>query len=459
MPEIGSRVCPARMNSVRACYNAVFASGFLALSPYYFLRLVRRGNWRNGFGQRWGRYDESLKKRLQRPPLFWMHAVSVGEVNVALALLETLRERLPDRGWLMSTTTTTGMAELERKLPPEVDRIYYPVDWRAGVRRALAAFPPQAFILLEAEIWPNFLWELADRGVPAFLVNARMSDRSSRRYGRFGPLFRPLFAGFRGVGVQNRADADRLRTLGVRDAALHITGNLKFDAACRPMRPGVDAPALLRALGVAPGAPILVAGSTHAGEEAILAEACGRLRGRFPDLFLVLVPRHFERAGDVSRELAARGVRFVRRTEIGDPPRQAPGPLSCLLVDTTGELTRFYAAADLVFVGKSLTAEGGQNPIEPGGLGKAMVFGPHMENFAAIAQAFVQGEGAVQVRDAAELERVLSELLADPRRRQILGERAQAIVESNRGAVARTAEMIIEGLRGGIEQHPSATVD
>ena len=182
--------------------------------------------------------------------------------------------------------------------------------------RALSAIRPEAIVLVEAEIWPNFLWRARDLGIPVFLVNARLSDRSYRGYRRFGFLFRPLFAGLAGVGAQNEADAAKLRQLGCRPEAIHIVGSLKFDAAKLDERRLLDVPALLRQAGVKPGAPLLVGGSTHAGEEAILAEQFLRLRARFPDLFLVLVPRHFERSREVGRELEARGVKFAYRSEL-----------------------------------------------------------------------------------------------------------------------------------------------
>jgi 3-deoxy-D-manno-octulosonic-acid transferase len=208
----------------------------------------------------------------------------------------------------------------------------------------------------------------------------------------------------------------------------------------------LDVPALLRKAGVKPGAPLIVAGSTHAGEEAMLAEQFLRLRARFPDLFLVLVPRHFERSREVGRELEARGVRFAYRSEMTSRRVLAPGRIDCLIVNTTGELKHFYEQATVVFVGKSLTAEGGQNPIEPGALGKAIIFGPNMQNFADVAGSLVQQNGAVQVQDAAELERTLGDLLADEARRQQLGRNALNVVHENLGAIERTVDMIVERL-------------
>jgi 3-deoxy-D-manno-octulosonic-acid transferase len=429
-------------------YNILFAFFFVASSPYYFLRMWRRGNWLRGFGQRFGKYDHKLKQAITNRQVLWIHAVSVGEVNCCLQLIRALEPRLPNIKIVVSTTTTTGMGELQRKLPPEVGKIYYPIDRRVYVRRALNSLHPEAIILVEAEIWPNFLWRAGDMNIPLFLVNARLSDRSYRGYRRFGFLFRPLFASFAGVGAQNEKDAERLRRLGCQASAVRIVGSLKFESAKLDERRPVDARALLQHLGVRPGARVLLGGSTHPGEEALLAEQFLRLRARFPDLFLVLVPRHFERGKEVGRELSERGLRFVYRNELANLTRPRSGPVDCLLVNTTGELKCFYEQASVIFVGKSLLAEGGQNPIEPGALGKAMVFGPRMNNFAEVARSFVSHQGAVQVRDAAELERVLGELLADEARRQELGRNALQVVSENQGALERTAEMILEHLQG-----------
>jgi 3-deoxy-D-manno-octulosonic-acid transferase len=429
---------------VRTLYNILFTVCFVLSSPYYFARMRRRGNWQKGFAERFGKYSTKLKQAITNRDVLWMHAVSVGEVNVCTQLIRALEPRVPNLKIVVSTTTTTGMGELQRKLPNHISKIYYPIDHRKYVARALGAIRPEAIVLIEAEIWPNFLWRARDLGMPVFLVNARLSDRSSRGYRRFGFLFRRLFAGLAGVGAQNEADAEKLRQLGCRPEAIRVVGSLKFDAAKLDERRLLDVPALLRQAGVKPGAPLIVGGSTHAGEEAMLAEQLLRLRARFPDLFLVLVPRHFERSREVGRELQARRVKFAYRSELLSREEFAPGEIDCLIVNTTGELKHFYEHATIIFVGKSLTAQGGQNPIEPGALGKPMVFGPNMQNFAEVAGNLVQQNGAIQVRDSAELEKALGDLLADQARRQELGRNALKVVHENLGAIERTADMIVE---------------
>jgi 3-deoxy-D-manno-octulosonic-acid transferase len=432
---------------MRTLYNILFAIFFVLSSPYYFRRMRRRGNWRPGFRERFGHYDSNLKQALTNRQVIWIHAVSVGEVNLCTQIIRPLELRLPNVKFVVSTTTTTGMAELRRQLPTHISKIYYPVDRRKYVGHALAVTNPEAIVLVEAEIWPNFLWRARDLKIPVFLVNARLSDRSLCGYKRFGFLFRPLFASFAGVGCQNEADATRLRAAGCRTEAVRVVGNLKFDAAKLDERRTLDVSALFRRLGVPPDAPVLVGGSTHDGEEVILAEIAQRLRARFPKLFLVLVPRHFERCNEVGRQLRERGVKFAYRNLIGANTQLAEGRTECLLVNTTGELRLFYRHATVVFVGKSLTAAGGQNPIEPAALGKAMVFGPNMQNFADIVRSFVAENGAVQVHDKEALEKALGELLADAIRREELGRNAQLVVHKNLGAIDRTVEMILAKLQ------------
>ena len=432
---------------MRTLYNILFTVCFALSAPYYFWRMRRRGNWRPGFRERFARYHSELKQALTNRHTVWIHAVSVGEVNLCTQLIRALEPRAPNVKFVVSTTTTTGMAELRRRLPRHISKIYYPVDRRKFVARALAVINPQAIVLVEAEIWPNFLWRAQQIRVPVFLANARISNKSFRGYKRFGFLFRPLFASFAGVGAQNEEDAARLREVGCRPEAVRVVGNLKFDAAKLDERHTLDVPSMLRQLGVSADAQILVAGSTHDGEEIILAEIARRLRARFPKLFLVLVPRHFERYRELGRKLRELKVKLVYRSEISKATQFGEGDVECLLVNTTGELRFFYECATVVFVGKSLTAMGGQNPIEPGALGKAMVFGPNMQNFADVTRSFLANNAAVSVRNPEQLEDALRGLLADENQRAELGKNALKVVRENLGAVERTVEMILEQLK------------
>jgi 3-deoxy-D-manno-octulosonic-acid transferase len=428
---------------MKRLYNIVFTIMFVMSAPYYFLKMWRRGRWKDGFPQRFGRFSSKIKQAVTNRHVLWIHAVSVGEVNLCTQLIHSLEPRLPNLKIVVSTTTSTGMGELNRKLPSHIQKIYYPIDRREYVQRAIITLHPEAIVLVEAEIWPNFLWRAAELRIPVFLVNARLSDRSYRGYKRFGFLFRQLFRSFTGVGCQNEGDASRLIELGCRPEAVHVVGNMKFDAAKLNERRLLDIPALLRQLGAPEGARLLVGGSTHAGEEAILADVFIKLRKQFPELFLVVVPRHFERGKEVGKELASRGLRFAYRSEMSVNTRYKPNELDALLVNTTGELKYFYEHAAAIFVGKSLTAEGGQNPIEPGALGKPMVFGPNMQNFETIAKAFVEQNGAIQVANESELETALGSILGDKSKAAELGRNALQVVRQNLGAIERTVDMIV----------------
>ena len=429
---------------MRSLYNILFIIGFVLASPYYWWRLRRRAaDWTTGFGQRFASYDPSIKQALTNRQIIWLHAVSVGEVGLCTQLISALEPRAPNAKIVVSCTTTTGMAEYRRRLPSRITKIYFPIDRRKFVRRALATINPELIVLLEAEIWPNFLWRAASLKVPVFLANARLSDRSYPRYKRFGWLFRPLFASFAGVSCQNEEDAQRLYDVGCQPDTVRVVGNLKFDAAGLSENRELNVRGLLRQIGVPEDAPVLVAGSTHDGEELLLVDMAARLRQKFPNLFLILVPRHFERCGDLSQKLKARGVKFIMRNAIFASTQMQPGEVDCLLVNTTGELKFFYEPASVVFVGKSLTAVGGQNPIEPAALGKPVVFGPNMQNFRDIVRLFLARDAAVQVKNAAELERALTALLENANRRAELGQRAAAVVAENLGSIERTIEMIL----------------
>lgn len=434
---------------MRRLYNFLFTIFFILSAPYYFFKMWRRGNWRTNFRQRFGHYDNKIKQSVTNRHVLWMHAVSVGEVGICVPLVRAIEQRMPNLKIMVSTTTTTGMDELQRRLPITVGKIYYPIDRRQYVARALASIHPNIVVLVESEIWPNFIRRARWLRKPIFLVNARLSDRSYPRYKKFGFIFRELFGAFTAVGAQNEADAAKFRELGCASGAVHVVGNLKFDTARPAEGRTLDVPALLAQLGVAPDAPLLVAGSTHDGEDEIIAEQFKRLRAKFPKLVLILVPRHFERARDVGRALSTAGVKYMYRSEITPETRRSAGSLQCLLVNTTGELRFFYEQATVVFVGKSLTAKGGQNPIEPAALGKPVVFGPNMQNFADVVRIFLKQDGVVQVRNAAELEKTLGELLADPVRREQLGRNAQRVVQENQGAVERTVDLIVRELEGG----------
>jgi 3-deoxy-D-manno-octulosonic-acid transferase len=385
----------------------------------------------------------------------WLHAVSVGEVNLVVRLVHLLQERLPSQKFVVSTTTTTGMGELERKLPAAVERIYFPLDFRKWVQRALEVVQPRAVVLVEAEIWPNFLWQCQARNTPVFLVNARISERSRARYERLSWVFRPLFNDLALACCPSETDAKRLAAVGVIPNRIAVVGNLKFDVDHRTPAT-LDVRALLDQIHVGAHRPILLGGSTHPGEELALGRTFCRLRQRFPGLFLITVPRHFERAADAIRDLEGLGLRVARRSQLNSATPEAsldPVPYDVLVVDSTGELQAFYEHATVVFIGKSLTASGGQNPIEPAILGRPILAGPNMQNFRVVMDEFTRANAIQRVDHESALESAVADLLADPERAHLLGQRAQQVVAAGAGALWRTADRLLEALEDG--QNPA----
>lgn len=433
-------------------YNLLFPPVFLLLLPGYLLRMVRRGNYRRNFWQRLGFFSAETSQRLQATEgAIWLQAVSVGEMLVALKLVAALRALEPALPLVVSTTTTTGHALAASRVPDGVPVIYTPVDLRSAVRRTFDRLKPAQLVIVDGGLWPNQLWEARRRRIPAALVNARLSPRSERRFLRFGSVARTLFHTLDLVGVPFPEDRERWMRLGVSAERVQHTGSVKFDdvpTAPQSLLPRSEPGAksspgeFLRKIGVAPDAPILLAASTHPGEERMIAEIFVRWRTRWPALFLIVVPRHVERTPEVKAALEGLGCRVALRT---DMPTDASPP-EILLVDTTGELPRWYETATLAFIGKSLNAVGGQNPAEAVMAGVPVIFGPHMENFQELTTRLLSADAAVQVHDLAGLEAGGGELLADGARRRRMVQAARQVIAAHRGASGRTADLLLAQL-------------
>jgi len=428
---------------IRFGYNLLFAAFFWLSAPFYLLKMVRRGNWRRGFAQRFGIYDEALRSQLRESgPVVWMHAVSVGEINQCVPLQQALEKVMPGRTWVISTTTSTGMAELQTKLPEQVLKIYYPADFAGAVRRSLNLIRPRMIVLVEAEVWPNMMWAAADRQIPVALVNARLSERSFHRYRQVAFLFAPLFESLSAVGAQTEGEVELWCQLGCKSGRIVVTKNMKFDSVDLEPPGKLDVRALLDRLGVGRDSKIIVGGSTHDGEEAILARVMKRLRSDGLDVFLVIVPRHMERGRAVLSHIQEQGLRARRRSQLNAADCEPDLDLDCLIVDTTGELIDCYAAADVVFIGKSLKKGGGQNPIEPAALGKAVLYGDKMGNFKDISHILVSEGAAVAVSGEGGLQEKLHEILLSTSKNQEMGKAASRCVTENRGSLRRTVQMI-----------------
>ena len=422
----------------RFLYNLLWPFGLLFFLPGYLRKMLRRGGYREKFGQRLGIYDIGLRARLANHRVTWLHAVSVGEVGIALKLARQLRALQPDLPCVLTTTTTTGFALANQTAPPWMEVMYNPLDFWPVMRRAFALMRPARIVLIEAEVWPNLVAEAHARRIPVILANARLSPRSERRFRRFRFLVGPTFRLLDLVCVVEPEDVGRWAALGVDRGRIQQTGSVKYDAADVT----VDATgplAVLRALNIDNRRPVLVGGSTHPGEEEILAQIFRQLLAEFVDLFLVLAPRHVERAREVERALTQLGLRVALRSQSDT----VNDDFDCLLLDTTGELRNWYAIATVVFIGKSLLAHGGQNPAEVILAGKPVVFGPHMENFSVFARWLVERSAAVQVHSANELHQATVDLLRDAKARERLVANAQNVLATHTGATARTARLIL----------------
>ena len=434
-------------------YSAAIVCYALSVSPRLLYEAVRHGKYVGTLRERWGHLPDGIDPGGR--PSIWIHAVSVGEVQAARTLIAGLRDRYPGHRLWLSTTTRTGRA-VAAGIEAVDGLFYFPLDLPPAVDRVLDRVRPVLFIAVDTELWPNLLRRCARRGVRTVLVNGRISDRSYPRYRLVRRWFRRVLADMDRCCAQSDESARRLVDLGAPAERVVVTGNLKFDALPAP-RPG-SAPGdgdLLRALGVAADRPVLVAASTHPGEEGPVLDAFRRLRARAPGLVLVLAPRHPERGAEAAALAAKRGLAAVRRSR---PPDDGAGGADVVVLDTVGELPALFRVATVVFVGGSLVPAGGHNVIEPASWGRPVVFGPHMENFAEIAELFLANRAARRVASAVELAPVLAGLLADPRRRAELGTAARSLVEANRGAAARSLDEIAAVLPPpGVPASPGAS--
>jgi 3-deoxy-D-manno-octulosonic-acid transferase len=427
---------------IRFIYNLLWPLGLIFFLPGYLVKMFRRGNYREKFGQRLGFYEPQLRARLYWQKPIWLHAVSVGEVSIALKLALQIRALKPEQHCVLTTTTTTGFAFANKNAPDWIEVMYSSLDFWPIMRRAFRAINPKAIVLVEAEVWPNLVAEARARKIPIALVNARLSPRSERRFRMFRGVVAPIFRALDAVCVQNAEDVERWKALGLEAETIHHLGSIKYD----PENVEIDSELpreILTGFGLEKRT-VVFGGSTHQGEEKILAEVFRALKRDFVDLLLVLAPRHTERTAEIVRELEGTGFHLALRSQL-----PAPDPfLDCLLIDSTGELRHWYGIVTIAFIGKSLLAHGGQNPAEAILAGKPVVFGPHMENFAALASSLVANGGAVQVSSATELRRAITHLLANPDEREKMVTNARAVLDAHRGATARTAQLIVDLLPG-----------
>jgi len=440
------RALPAAARLPLRVYRFLFPVAFTLMLPSFAARMFRRGNYRHKFGQRLGLYSEDDRKHLGTGGWMWIHSVSVGEMMMGIKLARTLQRTQPGLKVLISTTTSTGYAVAREQIAKSgggLELVYYPLDLTSIVRRTLDLIRPTQVVMVDKELWPNMVAECHRRAIPVSIVNARLSPKSERGFLKWRRWVGPFFGMLERVCVQEPEDVERWRALGVRSEALVCTGSLKFDFAVEELSRAGEFRALLESIGIPPQAPVLLAGSTFPGEECLMGRALLKLRARYPDLFLIVVPRHVERTPEVESDLCALGLNVALRTGGAGLGLGGSGP-DVLIVNTTGELRDWYAVASVCVIGKSFTATGGQNPAEPVLVGRPVVFGPHMENFQSLVRQFLAVGGALQVPDELGLIQEIEGLLADPSRGETLVGKARAVLAVHLGATQRTANLLLK---------------
>ncbi len=406
---------------------------FYLIQPLVLLRLWWRGrkapDYRHRWAERFGFFPA-----LQQPGCLWVHAVSMGETRAALPLIRELLQRYPDRAVLVTTTTPTGSRQVRDALGEQVHHVYAPYDLPDVVNRFLNRTRPSLVLIMETELWPNWFHQCRSRNIPVVLANARLSERSAQGYARLPRLIAEALNGVE-IAVRSEIEAQRFRELGA--TRVQVTGNIKYDLK---LPEGLAQQA--QELGLKKR-PVWIAASTHAGEDEPILDAYAQLRKRWPELLLLLVPRHPERFDEVAQLCRTRGWRVLRRSEKQACSRET----DVFLGDTMGELLLFYAAVrGVAFVGGSLVPVGGHNVLEPALLGLPVLFGLHMFNFSKEARLLLAAEAAWQVQDVQGMVQIMTELLADLEQIYEAGQRGRVVVEDNRGALAALLKIIQEVL-------------
>lgn len=430
----------------RYLYNIVFLAVFLVTCPYYICHMWRRGRLFQAFGERLGLYSSDVKQKLAslKDPV-WIHAVSVGEMMLATVLVRELRRNRPDFPVVITTTTSTGRQVGEKLVDANLVLLYNPVDFYFFVAQAFRCIKPSILVLMEQEIWANYLWQAEKHNAPVWLLNARLSDRSWNRFRRFRWLTEPVLKKLSFVAAQDRPDVRRLADAGFPAHAIFYVGSMKFDVAELASFDAGLSGQIRKAANWKDDEMILLGGSTHPGEERVLLEIFSDLKKQYPGLRLLLAPRHVERTRSVAQLCAECGFLAVRRSRL-EPEKPPAAPIDVLLLDTTGELRSIYDLGTINFIGKSLVGKGGQNFIEAARAGRPVVVGPNMQNFSRLAEYFVRENALIQVKDRGELANIFTILLADAAKRRMAGQKAQDLFRENLGSGARSAEMILQYL-------------
>ena len=419
-------------------YNILLSVALAAALPFLPLWLALRPRFRPGLAERFGWYARSKLQKLDGARPIWIHAASVGEVLSAGTLIAALKAKSAKRKVIFSTFTDTGNAMARRCAG--ADAVFFlPLDYPLIARRALIQLDPAALIVIETEIWPNLLHEAFKLGIPTLLLSGRLSERALKRYLLFGGFFRRVLGCFAALGMQSDEDKARITRLGAEAKRVVVTGNLKRATP----RPGTGFSAEANQGEVGAGAPakrpLLVAGSSHQGEEEILLGVFMTLKKQFPDLQLAVAPRHPERFAEVEKLLQSTGLSFEKKSQID---ARLSFDQDVMLIDTLGDLGRYYARADIAFVGGSLVGVGGHNLLEPAFFKKPVLFGPFMANFRMLAEEMKNSGGGIEVRDGGDLSRAVADLLLDPEKRQSAGAKAYGVAARDGAVMERSLDLL-----------------
>lgn len=426
-----------RMDLTERFLRGLYSAVLYVLTPVTVYHLIWRGFRFHEYFQRWNERYASYPQPARRVDV-WLHAVSLGEVNAAAPVIDALRKAHPEWRWLVTTITPTGSARVRALWGDALEHVYVPYDLPGAVARFLRHYQPRLALVMETELWPNLLFGCRDRGIPTYLLNARLSARSLRGYRVLAPLIARVVRTLRRIGAQSSADARRFVALGAPREGVIDTGNLKFDIA---VPEGLEdfARNFRQRLGPRPA---WIAASTHEDEEAAVVAIHQRLRARWPELLLLWAPRHPERFPRVAEQAQAAGWKVATRSKTTWPGAAD----DVFVIDTMGELMAFYACAQVAFVGGSLQPVGGHNLLEPAAVGTAMVTGPHLHNFVEISKRLREA-GALEVRaDGEGVGEALALLLQDETRRADMAAAGRRLVEEGRGALQRTLAMIAADL-------------
>jgi len=413
--------------------------------------MVTKGKYKKGLRQRLGFIPPlctgaGFIPQVKNKDIIWVHAVSVGEVIAASSIIDAIRKKFSNYNFLISTVTDTGQDMARKTVSDPKEIIYFPLDFKWIINKVLNAVKPKLFIMVETELWPNFIRETKKREIPLAVVNGRISPGSFKGYRVIKPFLKRVLSNINLFCMQSELDKERIISLGAPEEKVHTTGNVKFDGLNTEI---ADREKLTEELKISLKDLVLVAGSTHPKEEEIILDIYQKAKEKFPSLRLILAPRHPERIPEVESLCKNRNLSYIRRSQLSSisakltADRQDQGSrIKVILLDTIGELAKVYSLSTVVFVGGSLVPIGGHNILEPAALGKVPLFGPYMHNFIESVRLLLEGGGGIQVRDKENLLKDILDLLRNPERREKIGNRAQKVIKKHQGASERTVELI-----------------